>query len=155
MAFPSCDEDDRNLDMLAARCLVGTARVNISCLKFLDGRQIDGRIVQDLVNSFEQTRCRRYEPDNFIPVLITTSKLRRALRASNISRTDLRTTRQDGTFHILKPAKNQRFSCAHGRHRIKAAEQFFDSSDWWWPVKLFLTDSKGTHDNPIFDHANS
>lgn len=154
MASSVSDCGDRELNLLAARCFVGTARVDIPCLGFLEGREIDNRIVQDLVTSFEQTRCRRYEQDNFIPVLISTSNLTKALRASNISRADLRTTRQEGTFRHLKPAKNQKFSGVHGRHRIKAAEQFLDASDWWWPVKLFQVDSKGTTTAPDFDHAD-
>ena len=155
MALPSCDQDDRKLDILAARCFIGTAQVDISCLTFLEGRQIDSRIVDDLVSSFQKTRCRRYESDNFIPVLITKSSLRRALRISNLNQTDLRTPAHDGCPRSLKAAKKQKFTCAHGRHRINAAERFLGPDDRWWPVKLFLTESKGTHVNPNSDHANS
>jgi hypothetical protein len=155
MAFPACDQDDRDLDILATKCFVGTARVDISCLKFLEGRQIDNRIVQDLVRGFQQVRCRRYDPDNFIPVLITESNFQRALRVSDINQTALKNSSQDGSFYFLKTAKNQKLVCAHGRHRIKAAEQFLDPNDRWWPVKLFVVDSHGTHVNSIFDRANS
>jgi hypothetical protein len=155
MAFPTCDQDDRELNILAASSFVGTARVDISCLEFLDSRQLDGRIVEELVSNFQQTRCRRYESENFIPVLITKAGLERALRVSNINRTDLKTPAQDGSFRFLKAAKNQKFSCIHGQHRIRAAEQFLDPRDRWWPVKLFLPNSKGRHRDSIVEHANS
>jgi hypothetical protein len=51
--------------------------VDISCLQFLDARQLDPRVVDELVSNFRQTR---YESENFIPVLITKSGRSRALR---------------------------------------------------------------------------
>jgi hypothetical protein len=155
MAFPARDQDDRELNILAAERFVGTVRVAISCLQFLDARQLDPRVVKELVSNFQQTRCRRYESENFIPVLITKSDLDRALRVSDINRTDLKTPDQEGSFRFLKAAKRQNFTCVYGQHRIRAAEQFLDPRDRWWPVKLFIPKSKGRYRDSNVEHANS
>lgn len=71
MACLSNDKDDHESNVLAASRLIRTAQVEISCLEFINGWQIDKQIVDKLAVVFEQARCRRYDPENIIPVLIT------------------------------------------------------------------------------------
>lgn len=147
MAFLSCDKDDRDSNLLATKRFIGTARTDISCLEFIKPREIDHPHVEHLVSVFQKTRCRRYDPENFIPVLITQAKLKRALRVSDLTQTSLRNAAPDGSLCFLKTAKNQKLSCVRGQHRIKAAENFLHKSDHWWTIKIFLVESEGIEAN--------
>jgi hypothetical protein len=53
--------DDCATNVLIDNRFVGTARAKISSLKFIKGRQINKRIVDELISVFQQERCRRYE----------------------------------------------------------------------------------------------
>jgi hypothetical protein len=121
----------------------GTARVAISCLEFIPGRQIVPNIVTCLVRVFEKVRCRRLDPDNFIPVFITPSDLKRALRTSNLPPNALKRPSADGSLCFLNVATNQKLTCLHGRHRIQAAIKHLEPNDLWWTVKLFLATPEG------------
>lgn len=143
MAYPSTDKDDRDLHILATKRLIGTARTDISCLDFIGGRQIDDRIVENLVGVFKKTRCQRYNPDHFIPVLIFQANLEKALKASGLSQTALGTPARDGSLPFLRTNPKQKLSCVHGKHRVKAASYFLPSDDRWWTVKVFLAKSNG------------
>ena len=144
MASLYSDKADRNLNALVARQLIGTARADVSCLDFFQGRQTDHQVVKHLLEVFCQIGCRRYDPDNFIPVLITKADLNIALQASGLNRTALQGQVQEGLPHILKTAKKQTLSCAHGRHRIEAAKQFLPEDDQRWTIKIFLVKSKSS-----------
>jgi hypothetical protein len=145
MACLYSEADDRATNVLADQRLIGTARANISSLEFIEGRQIDDRIVKNLINVFQQERCRRYDPENYIPVLLTQANLRRVLRSSKLTKADLKRPAHDGSLCLLKTAKNQMLRCLHGRHRIKAAEQFLPYDDRWWTIRIYLIKSDGTH----------
>lgn len=144
MAFPSSDKDDRASNVLADNRFIGTARADISYLTFIEGRQIDNQIVEKLITVFQQKRCRRYEPENYIPVLITKENLKRALKASKLKRAALQSPAKDGSLRFLKPAKNQELFCLHGRHRIEAAKKFLPDTDQWWTIRVYLVESDGT-----------
>lgn len=90
MGSLSSAREDRNLHILAAKRLIGTARVDISCLNFFQGRQRDHRVVDYLSGVFLQNDCLRYDPDNFVPVLITRRDLDKALCASGLDDSDLK-----------------------------------------------------------------
>jgi len=143
MAVSDVDEQDQNINNILEKTYIGTVRASLSSLSFVHGRETDPAIVQHLSEVFERTRCRRYDPDNFIPVIINQEGLKKALKATNVKRAALTTTLKDGSFLLLKPALGQKFSCVHGRHRVMAAEIFLPSDDQWWTVRLFLTDSQG------------
>ncbi|CZR55714.1 uncharacterized protein PAC_05602 [Phialocephala subalpina] len=127
--------------------MIGTARVAISSLEFVGGRELDSRIVDGLIKNFELRKCRRYDPDHYIPVIISTTQLKRALRASNINQSELLSPTKRGSLCFLKTAVGQKLQCLQGKHRVKAAEEFFvDSRDRWWAIRLFLCDSTDVRD---------
>jgi hypothetical protein len=55
------DQFDRVLNVELGNRLVGVVRVDLSCLDFVKGREIDPHTVQGLTNLFESTACRRNE----------------------------------------------------------------------------------------------
>ena len=134
MAFTSSDTNDCVINALADNQFIGTARADISTLEFIKGRQIDNLIVENLITVFQQKRCRRYEPEDYIPVLVTKANLKRAA---------LQSPAEDGSLCLLRTAKNQKLSCLHRRHRIKAAENFLPDKDQWWTVRIYLVASDG------------
>lgn len=155
MASLFSEEENRNLNMLAARRLIGTARADISCLEFFQGRQTDHHVVQTLLTVFSQAGCLRHDPDNYVPVLITKGNLRKALRASGLSQSALRNTARETPLCFLKVAKNQMLSCAHGRQRKEAAKSFFaEQQDRWWIIKVFLVNPDGAK-SARFDRGHS
>ena len=117
--------------------MISTARVDISCLDFIEGRQIDRRIVDYLKAIFAATKCRqgskedsRYDPKNYIPVLIkSSSELKRVLKASKKTRKDLNVRR--GSPCLLRTAPGQKLLCLDGRHRIEAADEFLSPGNRW------------------------
>jgi len=138
----SHEQDDLELNSTTSKRFVGFARVDISVFHFMDGREIDDRITKGLIKLFQRTRCRRYDPDNYLKVLITKSQLKRALRSSKIPQNSLKTPTTDGSFHFLHVGPNEKLICRDGQHRIKAAE-YFEAGDRWWTVELFLSHSEG------------
>jgi hypothetical protein len=122
---------------LASRRKFGTARVSIASLQFVKGREIDASIVQHLMRVYEETKCKRNDPDNYIPILISSSDLRRALESSDLAQNNLKQLSSDGSFCYLHAAKNQYFKCLDGRHRISAALEFLDPTDQWWTADIF------------------
>jgi hypothetical protein len=144
MAYPSSDKDDRASNVLADSRYIGTARADISCLTFSQGRQTDHQIVEELITVFGQKRCRRYEPGNYIPVLISKANLKRALKASKLKRAALQSPAEDGSLCFLRTAKKQKLFCFHGRHRIEAAKRFLPDKDQWWTIRVYLVESDGT-----------
>jgi hypothetical protein len=98
MACLRNDTDDCASNVLADQRLIGTARADISCLEFIEGRQIDNRIVKNLVTVFQKQRCRRYDRENYIPVLITRANLRRVLKSSKLTKAGLKSPAHDGSL---------------------------------------------------------
>lgn len=125
MASLSSTRENPDLNILAARRFIGTARVDISCLKFFQGRQTDYRVVDNLLRVFSQSGCLRYDPDNYVPVLIFEEELQRALRASSLAQSTLKNAVKERSLSFLKVVKDQKLSCAQGRYRVEAAKSFF------------------------------
>jgi hypothetical protein len=135
---------DRQLNISVSKNFLGHARVKLSSLDFRDGREVDDRIVQKLVELFQDTQCRRYDPDNYIKVSVSKKQLRSALRRSRLTQNALKSTSQDGNFPFLYTRSTQNFTCYDGQHRTKAAECFFNNSDdHWWTVELYLKEPEG------------
>lgn len=105
MASLSSVRENRDLNILAARRFIGTARADISCLAFFQGRQRDHLVVYNLLRVFSQNGCLRHDPDNYVPVLITDADLKKALRASGLGQSALRHTAQEQALCFLKTSK--------------------------------------------------
>lgn len=75
-------------------------------LEFIKGRQIDKRIIDKLVAVVKQARCRKYDPENTIPVLITEDNLKKALKASKLTLAALKKGSHDGSLCLLKTVEN-------------------------------------------------
>jgi hypothetical protein len=129
---------------------VGIARVDISCLAFIERRQIDRRIVDYLKEIFRATKCglgnekdSRYDAKNYVPVFIqSSSELKRVLNASKKTQKDLNV--EGGPPCFLKTAPGQKLLCLDGRHRIQAADEFLSPGNRWWIVRLLLKSENGT-----------
>jgi hypothetical protein len=129
-----------NLDIINPRDLsIGVARASLTSLDFVKGRDIDNRIVDSLVGPF--CKDSRLEPENYLPVIITVADLGKALDVSKVSRDSLSVKASDGIPCLLKPGRDQKFLCLHGRHRIKAAETVLTGDDNWWTIRIYLLES--------------
>jgi len=133
----SRDRNDRVASIIKHKRVLGVVRADINALEFVGGRQKDPKIVDNLKEHFQRARCRRFIPDNYIPVLITITELRKALRASGLNEQAFQTPAKDGSF-FLKTAPRQNLKCLEGRHRIEAAKQILPPGDHWWTFKLLL-----------------
>jgi Protein of unknown function (DUF3723) len=129
---------------------VGIARVDISCLAFIERRQIDRRIVDYLKGIFEATKCgqgsekdSRYDAKNYVPVYLkSSSELKRVLNASKKTHKDLNV--EGGPPCFLQTAPGQKLLGVDGRHRIQAAKEHLRPGNRWWIVRLLLKAEKGT-----------
>jgi hypothetical protein len=128
---------DRLLNGVVKKCFVGNVRVDISALEFFYSRQLEQKIVKNLKSVFQQSGCRRYDPRNYIPALVTPAVLGGALRTSKRARGELKIPEQDGTLCFLRLDDTQKLSCLDGFHRTQAAQEFLDTNDRWWTVRLF------------------
>lgn len=144
MASSLIDKNDCQIHKLADKRVVGIAKVNIECLDFYRKREIDTQVVEGLVKLFQQTRCRRHNPNHYIPVVITQENFKKALRASGLSRSTFATPAGDGFPRFLEAAKDQKFLCLRGLHRARAAQRVLRVDDQWWTVKIFVTNSQGS-----------
>lgn len=150
---PMAVSDDCATNVLIESRFIGTARAKISSLRFVQGRQINKRIVDRLTSVFQQERCRRYESENYIPVLLTKDNLKQVLKSSKLKKDALKRPSEDGTLHLLR-AKKAQLLCLHGRHRIEAAKNFLPREDQWWTVRVYVGKSDGTHTTPFMpSHA--
>jgi len=136
------DKRDRKLNVKTSKKSIGCARVNTSSLEFVEGRELDHRIVQRLVNLFEETECRRYDPDNYIRLSVTKKQLKNILRLSKLTQNALKSPSQDGSLPFLNTGSTK-LICYEGQHRVKAAESFLEPDDHWWTIRLFFKSSKG------------
>ncbi|ESZ91825.1 hypothetical protein SBOR_7777 [Sclerotinia borealis F-4128] len=125
--MPTHDKTDRNRETK----LVGVARIDICSLTFEEG-------------------CRRYDAANYVPVLVSKAQLANLLRASNVTRNDLKTTSVDGSLPLV--SSNQNLLCPHGQHRIKAAKEFLSKVDRWWTIEIYLIPSNRRTREEILAH---
>ena len=155
MASLSSTRENPDLNILAARQFIGTAQVDISCLKFFQGRQTDHWVVDNLLRVFSQSGCLRYDLDNYVPVLVFKEELQRALWTSGLTQSALKNAVKERLLCLLKVVEDQKLYCSHGRHRVEAAKSFFlEQEDHWWTIKLFLVQSKGTR-SIRFEHSTA
>ncbi|KAL6359123.1 hypothetical protein LRP88_09323 [Fusarium phalaenopsidis] len=112
--------------------LVGIVRCPVgSLLPYGEGRQINPDAVRRLAKSFEITRCRQEEEENFIHGIITHDDLKDITSALGISEKALKCTTRQKNYPLLS---GLRIACLDGRHRIRASIKHQPLS--WWVVKL-------------------
>lgn len=128
------------LDCLTTQHLVGIAHINISSLALDEieekSRQEDPNIVQHLVNVFDSNSCDPNEPRNHISADVTSVDLESILQRSSVTISDLQISIVSGdypTLHIV----HEKIHCQHGRHRLKAALNRPDPTEWW-TIKLYV-----------------
>jgi Protein of unknown function (DUF3723) len=116
----------------------GTARVSITHLDFPHPtRQIDDKIVKQLIRDFEGEGCIREEPSHRIPAVIDDSILEEALEKIPLTAEAFKAKVDDPP--ILKLRKGVKLECLHGQHRVLAAKEHLAASQWWWVVDLYGT----------------
>ncbi|RDL41164.1 uncharacterized protein BP5553_01143 [Venustampulla echinocandica] len=134
---------------------IGICRVDISSLKFVYGsRDVDRRIVENLKRIFKKTKCKKDKRDteNHLLVLVSTPELNRALKTSRLTLKSLKVPQNDGPLPVLKVSGDQKLLCLQGKHRVRAADEFFlDPKDKWWTIRLFSADLKEEADITLVD----
>ena len=127
-----------------ARCL-GCARVMSKHLRFPDRisnddgtvvelRMLDPSNVKKLSKAFKLAGLRRYEPRNFIPVLISKSRLEAVLEDNRIAELP---PSSSTSIPLLELGDVETLSCLHGRHRIEALKRIRKPAQRWWVVQFF------------------
>ncbi|KAL2808642.1 hypothetical protein BJX63DRAFT_424458 [Aspergillus granulosus] len=117
----------------------GRAKVYLKDLQYqgISARgKVDAKHVDRLVNVFQSEGCSRlHVPENAVPAIVSSSDLDEALSYSGLRRLSLM---QDGEPPFLYFPAERRISVLHGEHRLRAADQFFKSSEErWWVVTLY------------------
>jgi hypothetical protein len=116
----------------------GTARVSITHLDFPHPtRQIDEKIIRQLVRDFEGEGCIREEPSHRIPAVIDDSVLEEALEKIPLTAEAFKAKVDNPPFLNLR--NGVKLECLHGQHRVLAAKEHLGASQWWWIVDIYGT----------------
>jgi hypothetical protein len=108
----------------------GTARVAITHLEFPHpSRQIDRKIIEQLLRDFDGEGCRPEEPDHRIPAIIEDSVLQVALEKLSMSADAFKA--EASKPPILHLENGVMLDCLHGQHRILAAKEHIPTCRWW------------------------
>lgn len=111
---------------------LGAAKIFLEHL-FCSTRELDSKNVTRLQNVFRNLGCRRLEPNNRVPVLITQEQF------DHISRENGNPDFESSDPPILRT--NIRLECLHGMHRLAAGRNFLRGAERWWCADLILADS--------------
>lgn len=119
----------------------GTAKIRFRHLTFdtaqlVGARTLDKKNILRLVRIFELEGCTRLEPEHYVPAVIKEADLDRAIARSHVTRGRL----FDCTSvpPVLDFEDGCVLECLHGRHRLEAAQAYFESpADMWWTVDLY------------------
>jgi len=139
----SNDDNDLKSNKFLVEHEIGIIRASISELRFFEGREIDTSIVERLAVVFSVDRCRRYDPDHYIPAVVNHTDLRKLLTASNLSQRELLRPMKDGSPCLVKTHKSQTLLCMYRGHRTQAALRFLPKGQRWWTIRLFLVNDNG------------
>lgn len=136
MAIPTDLESRMNAER--SRTYRGRAKVSIHVLLFesdnqMGSRPLDPKNVTRLLQIFQLEGCLRLEPEHHVPVLINIQVLNAVLGDARLQSGDLMTCKDPPKLNINVP-----LLCLHGKHRLKAANEFLDPHDKWWVVDLYL-----------------
>jgi hypothetical protein len=107
----------------------GTARIAIKHLAFpYPSRQIDRKIIDQLLRDFEGEGCKPEEPDHRIPAVVDNSVLEAALAKLSMSVDAFRANASNPpTLHLDQAT----LECLHGQHRVFAAQEYNPTNRWW------------------------
>ena len=110
----------------------------------VDPRQLDPKNVARLLGIFKLEGCRRLEPQNHVPALISRTSLNALLEyvPGGLSSLNL----HDETPVHVDP--NHDLTCLHGRHRIEAAKKYLHPDDKWWIVDLYADGKMSPRSEP-------
>ncbi len=121
-----------------SRAYRGRAKVPIHILlsesdSQLGSRPLDPKNVARLLRIFQLEGCCRLEPEHHVPALINGQVLAAVLNDARLQPGNLMTCDDPPKLNINVP-----LICLHGKHRLKAANEFLDPHDKWWIVDLYL-----------------
>ena len=117
------------------RAFCGSIKCPIRRLRFesitVDPRQLDPRNVARLLEIFKLEGCRRLEPQNHVPALISPLVFN-----ALVERVPGGLNPQDQTPVLVDPTSD--LKCLHGRHRIEAAKKYLHPDEKWWIIDLYV-----------------
>jgi hypothetical protein len=124
---------------------IAIVKVGLNSLEFCDGREVDKKIVGNLVEIFEKSRygCDREHDSHVIKGHIDPNDLNRILALSNLTLEDLQRSLVSHSYRPRIETGNLKIRCLDGQHRVEAAKSFLLPSDLWWTVKLYFTLKEG------------
>jgi hypothetical protein len=118
----------------------GAARVSFRHLEFpYPARQIDEKVIQQLLRDFDGEGCIREERSHWIPVVIDESILQTTLEKNSLTPETFKAKADHPP--ILKLESGVKLECLHGQHRILAAKEHLAASHWWWVIDIYGTGS--------------
>ncbi|OJD20603.1 hypothetical protein ACJ73_08060 [Blastomyces percursus] len=131
------EADVLDLSVEKDRCWLGSAKVDLAKLKFggeqagVVARHVSQSNVKWLKDKFEVDRCRRLEPQHWIPVAIEHTVFERILSYNSMT----------SLSQSIPVAINLPADCVlqglQGRVRKAAAAEWLDPNDQWWVVKFY------------------
>ena len=119
------------------RAFCGSIKCPIRRLRYesitVDPRQLDPKNVARLLGVFQLEGCRRLEPQNHVPALISQAVWHTLLEHLPGGQSSLNPP--NGAPVQVDPQHD--LKCLHGRHRIEAAKKYLHPDDKWWIVDLY------------------
>ncbi|EDN05105.1 predicted protein [Histoplasma mississippiense (nom. inval.)] len=136
MASPTLS--DLDLAKEKDRCLLGCAKVELKHLVFeetggIGTRHVTKANVNWLIRKFEVDKCRRLEPQHWIPAVVTRNGLQVILNANSLSSIG---GDDPGDFPLSLPSGHE-VTCLQGRIRHAAGTKWLETDDQWWILKLY------------------
>ncbi|KKZ60268.1 hypothetical protein EMCG_04995 [[Emmonsia] crescens] len=131
------ETSDLNLSVEKNICVLGSAKVDLVHLNFggeqagVVARHVNRSNVKWLLDKFETDRCRRLEPQHWIPVIIQRTAFQQILRHNLMTNLS-----QPFPVAVNLPI-DWKLQCLQGRVRKAAAAEWLDPNDQWWVVKFY------------------
>ncbi|KAL8770678.1 MAG: hypothetical protein Q9209_003746 [Squamulea sp. 1 TL-2023] len=102
----------------------------------LNPRQTDPKNIKRLLEIFKLEGCRRSEPRNRVPALISPEQYTRLI--DGLPNKDLYL--KDCNLEPPETTLAETLVCLHGKHRLEAARRYLGSGQKWWIVDLYSDD---------------
>jgi hypothetical protein len=131
-------ESELRVETERCRKYQGTAKIDISQIAPHPSvsQHIDSKNVERLCEIFDKEGCRRLDVHNHVSAVVSRQQLHEALRVAQADAADLMTDQPSRYPHLQFSAGQ--VECLHGRHRLKAGEDYLSPVDQWWTVDLYL-----------------